>query len=169
MPIKGDITRVKQKSNLKISIITGKNGLLSSFPNKTRKAAKHTLQNSKINVIEKVEVIEVQKNTLILSDKTKLKIDKSKIREVIGSGGKVIKDICEKSGAKVEIDDHGIITIFASKANDAKIAIDMINDIIAEPEVGKIYSVKVIKIYQKTCFTLRRRFVKACKKICKNM
>ena len=65
------------KSNLKISIITGKNGLLSSFPNKTRKAAKQTLQNAQINVIEKVEVIEVQKDTLILSDKTKLKIDKS--------------------------------------------------------------------------------------------
>ncbi len=65
------------KSNLKISIITGKNGLLSSFPNKTRKVAKQTLQNSQINVIEKVEVIEVQKDTLILSDKTKLKIDKS--------------------------------------------------------------------------------------------
>ena len=62
------------KSNLKISIITGKNGLLNSFPNKTRKVAKQTLQNSQINVIEKVEVIEVQKHTLILSDKTKLKI-----------------------------------------------------------------------------------------------
>ncbi len=65
------------KSNLKISIITGKNGLLSSFPNKTRKVAKETLQNSQINVIEKEEVIEVQKDTLILSNKTKLKIDKS--------------------------------------------------------------------------------------------
>ena len=75
----------------------------------------------------------------------KLKIDKSKIREVIGSGGKVIKDICEKSGAKVEIDDHGIVTIFASKANDAKTALDMINDIVAEPEVGKIYEGKVVK------------------------
>ena len=62
---------------MKISIITGKNGLLSSFPNKTRKVAKQTLQNAQINVIEKVEVIEVQKDTLILSDKTKLKIDKS--------------------------------------------------------------------------------------------
>ena len=75
----------------------------------------------------------------------KLKIDKSKIREVIGSGGKVIKDICEKSGAKVEIDDDGIVTIFASKANDAKTALDMINDIVAEPEVGKIYEGKVVK------------------------
>ena len=75
----------------------------------------------------------------------KLKIDKSKIREVIGSGGKVIKDICEKSGAKVEIDDDGIVTIFASKANDAKTAMNMINDIVAEPEVGKIYEGKVVK------------------------
>ena len=62
---------------MKISLITGRNELLSSFPNKTRKAAKQTLQNAQINVIEKVEVIEVQKDTLILSDKTKLKIDKS--------------------------------------------------------------------------------------------
>ncbi len=75
----------------------------------------------------------------------KIKIDKSKIREVIGSGGKVIKDICEKSGAKVEIDDNGIITIFASKASEAKTAIEMINDIVAEPEVGKIYEGKVVK------------------------
>ena len=75
----------------------------------------------------------------------KLKIDKSKIREVIGSGGKIIKDICEKSGAKVEINDDGIVTIFASKANDAKTAMNMINDIVAEPEVGKIYEGKVVK------------------------
>ena len=75
----------------------------------------------------------------------KLNIDKSKIREVIGSGGKVIKDICEKSGAKVEIDDNGVVTIFASKADEAKIAMDMINDIVAEPEVGKIYEGKVVK------------------------
>lgn len=75
----------------------------------------------------------------------KIKIDKSKIREVIGSGGKVIKDICEKSGAKVEIDDDGMITIFASKSSEGKIARDMINDIVAEPEVGKIYEGKVVK------------------------
>ena len=72
-------------------------------------------------------------------------VKKEKIREVIGSGGKVIKEISEKSGAKVEIDDNGIITIFASKATEAKIAMDMINDIVAEPEVGKIYEGKVVK------------------------
>ena len=74
-----------------------------------------------------------------------IQIDKSKIREVIGSGGKVIKDICEKSNAKVEIDDNGLISIFASKADDGKIAREMINDIVAEPEVGKIYEGKVVK------------------------
>ncbi len=75
----------------------------------------------------------------------KIKIDKSKIREVIGSGGKVIKDICEKSGAKVEIDDNGLITVFSSKSSEGKIAADMINEIVAEPEVGKIYEGKVVK------------------------
>ena len=74
-----------------------------------------------------------------------IQIDKSKIREVIGSGGKVIKDICEKSNAKVEIDDNGLISIFASKSDDGEIARGMINDIVAEPEVGKIYSGKVVK------------------------
>ena len=74
-----------------------------------------------------------------------IQIDKSKIREVIGSGGKVIKDICEKSNAKVEIDDNGLVSIFASKADDGEIAREMINDIVAEPEVGKIYEGKVVK------------------------
>ena len=55
------------------------------------------------------------------------------------------KDICEKSGAKVEIDDDGIVTIFASKSTESNLANDMINDIVAEPEVGKIYEGKVVK------------------------
>ena len=75
----------------------------------------------------------------------KIKIDKTKIREVIGSGGKVIKDICEKSSAKVEIDDDGNVTIFASKSSDGKIAKEMIDEIVAEPEIGKIYEGKVVK------------------------
>ncbi len=75
----------------------------------------------------------------------KIKIDKSKIREVIGSGGKVIKDICEKSSAKVEIDDDGNVTIFSSKSSEGKIAKEMIDEIVAEPEVGKIYEGKVVK------------------------
>ena len=64
---------------------------------------------------------------------------------MIGSGGKVIKDICEKSGAKVEIDDDGLISVFASNQEDGEVAKEMINDIVAEPEIGKIYEGKVVK------------------------
>ena len=74
-----------------------------------------------------------------------IQINKSKIREVIGSGGKVIKDICEKSSAKVEIDDNGLVSIFAQKSDQGEIARSMINDIVAEPEVGKVYNGKVVK------------------------
>jgi len=75
----------------------------------------------------------------------KLKIKQDKIREVIGSGGKIIKNICEKSQAKVEIDDDGNITISCSDKNSGDIALEMINDIVAEPEIGRIYEGKVVK------------------------
>ena len=74
-----------------------------------------------------------------------LKIKQEKIREVIGSGGKIIKSICEKSKAKVEIDDDGNITISCSDKQSGDIALEMINNIVAEPEIGKIYEGKVVK------------------------
>ncbi len=78
---------------------------------------------------------------------TAIKIDPDKIREVIGSGGKVIREIVEESGAKVDIEDDGTIRIAAVNGNDAQKAIDMINDIVAEPEVGAIYEdCEVVKI-----------------------
>ncbi len=75
----------------------------------------------------------------------KIKIDKSKIREVIGSGGKIIREICDTSGAKVEIDDDGQVLISSTNSADGEKALKMINDIVAEPEVGKIYEGKVVK------------------------
>ncbi len=75
----------------------------------------------------------------------KMKISKDKIRDVIGSGGKIIRDICDKSSAKVEIDDDGNITISCENKKSGDIALDMINDIVAEPEIGKIYEGKVVK------------------------
>ena len=74
-----------------------------------------------------------------------MKITKDKIRDVIGSGGKVIRDICEKSEAKVEIDDDGNITISCKNKQAGDIAVGMINDIVIEPEVGKIYEGTVVK------------------------
>ncbi len=75
-----------------------------------------------------------------------IKITQDKIREVIGVGGKIIKDICLKSGAKVEIEDSGIITITANNIESIDKAHDMIKVITAEPEVGTIYNGIVTKI-----------------------
>jgi len=78
-----------------------------------------------------------------------IKIAGDKIREVIGSGGKVIKEIIEVSGAKVEITEEGkfgIVNIASSDGESLQKAIKMIEDIVAEPEVGTIYDGKVVKI-----------------------
>ena len=77
---------------------------------------------------------------------TTLKINPDKIREVIGTGGKVIREICEVSGAKVDLDDDGTIKVAAVNNESAQKAIDMIKAITDEPEVGVIYDGKVVKI-----------------------
>ncbi|MFY0693324.1 MAG: polyribonucleotide nucleotidyltransferase [Paracoccaceae bacterium] len=69
-----------------------------------------------------------------------------KIREVIGSGGKVIREIVEVSGAKVDINDDGVIKIASPNGEAIKKAYDMIHAIVAEPEEGAIYTGKVVKI-----------------------
>jgi polyribonucleotide nucleotidyltransferase len=76
---------------------------------------------------------------------TTITIPKDKIREVIGSGGKVIREICEVTGAKVDIEDDGTIKVAAVDADAAKAAIDWIRGIVAEPELGVIYTGKVVK------------------------
>jgi len=73
-------------------------------------------------------------------------IKPEKIREVIGSGGKVIRSIVEQTGCKIDIDDSGTINIASSDEESAKKAIDIINGIIAEAEVGKTYRGKVVRI-----------------------
>jgi polyribonucleotide nucleotidyltransferase len=76
---------------------------------------------------------------------TTFSIPKDKIREVIGSGGKVIREITETTGAKVDIEDDGTIKVAAVDANAAQAAIDWIRGIVAEPELGAIYNGKVVK------------------------
>ncbi|MCR9149227.1 MAG: polyribonucleotide nucleotidyltransferase [Rhodobacteraceae bacterium] len=73
-------------------------------------------------------------------------IPTDKIREVIGSGGKVIREIVEVSGAKVDINDDGVIKIASPNAEAIQKAYDMIHSIVAEPEEGKIYTGKVVKL-----------------------
>ncbi len=75
-----------------------------------------------------------------------MQIPTDKIREVIGSGGKVIREIVEVSGAKVDINDEGIIKIASPNGEAIQKAYEMIHSIVAEPEEGKIYKGKVVKI-----------------------
>jgi polyribonucleotide nucleotidyltransferase len=75
-----------------------------------------------------------------------MQIPTDKIREVIGSGGKVIREIVETSGAKVDINDEGIIKLASNDAEAIKKAYDMIHSIVAEPEEGVIYKGKVVKL-----------------------
>jgi polyribonucleotide nucleotidyltransferase len=74
-----------------------------------------------------------------------LKIPTDKIREVIGTGGKVIREIVEKTGAKVNIDDDGTVKVASSDANSIKAAINWIKSIASDPEVGMIYDGTVVK------------------------
>ena len=73
-------------------------------------------------------------------------VHKDKIREVIGSGGKVIREIVEVSGAMVDIDDEGVIKIASSDQESIDKAKKMVHDIVDEPENGKIYNGKVVTV-----------------------
>ncbi|MDQ2801347.1 MAG: polyribonucleotide nucleotidyltransferase, partial [Pseudomonadota bacterium] len=76
---------------------------------------------------------------------TVINVPKEKIREVIGTGGKVIREIVEQTGAKIDIEDDGTIKIAATEQSQAQAAIDWIRGIVAEPEMGVIYTGKVVK------------------------
>ncbi|MGD0635098.1 MAG: polyribonucleotide nucleotidyltransferase [Beijerinckiaceae bacterium] len=75
-----------------------------------------------------------------------LKIPTDKIREVIGTGGKVIREIVEKTGAKINIEDDGTVKVASSDANSIKAAIAWIKSIATDPEVGQIYEGTVVKV-----------------------
>jgi polyribonucleotide nucleotidyltransferase len=72
-------------------------------------------------------------------------IPTDKIRDVIGSGGKVIREIVEKTGAKINIEDDGTVKIASSNAKEIEAAKKWIHTIVAEPEVGEIYEGTVVK------------------------
>ena len=76
---------------------------------------------------------------------TTLKIPVDKIRDIIGPGGKVIREICEQTGAKIDIEDDGTVSIAASSQESSDAAIGRVKDIVAEPELGEIYTGSVVK------------------------
>ena len=76
---------------------------------------------------------------------TVMSVPTDKIREIIGPGGKMIREICETTGAKIDIDDDGVVKVAAVDEKASQEAINMITNITAEPEVGVIYTGKVVK------------------------
>ena len=78
----------------------------------------------------------------------KITVDKKDIAAVIGKGGATIREIVEKSGAKVDVNDEGVVTVAAPDENSRNIAMQMIKDITAKAEMNKIYSGKVMKIME---------------------
>ena len=77
-----------------------------------------------------------------------IKVDKKDIATVIGKGGATIREIVEVSGAKVDVKDTGEVTVAAPDEESRKKALKFINDLVAKPEVGKIYKGKVVKIME---------------------
>ena len=75
-----------------------------------------------------------------------IKIDPDKIRDVIGKGGAVIRGITEDTGASVDIDDDGNVRIYGEDAESRDKAVEIVNSITAEAEVGKLYNGKVARI-----------------------
>jgi polyribonucleotide nucleotidyltransferase len=76
---------------------------------------------------------------------TVINVPKDKIRDIIGTGGKVIREIVEQTGAKIDIEDDGTVKISSTDTDRAQAAIDWIRGIVAEPEIGMIYTGKVVK------------------------
>lgn len=77
-----------------------------------------------------------------------INIPKDKIREVIGSGGSVIREIVEKTGTKIDIEDDGTIKVAAVGSDAIQKAVDWIKGIVAEPEIGAVYDGTVVKVVE---------------------
>jgi polyribonucleotide nucleotidyltransferase len=77
-----------------------------------------------------------------------ISIPVDKIRDVIGTGGKVIREIVEKTGAKVNVEDDGTVKVASANADAIEAAVKWIKSLTSEPEVGQIYEGKVVKVME---------------------
>jgi len=105
---------------------------------------------ARLGILDDVMLKAIEKPRVDVSDwapkMTTMQIDPDKIREVIGKGGSVIQNIVAESGAKVDINDDGVITIASVHASEAETAKRMIEAIVKVPEVGEIYYGKVVRL-----------------------
>ncbi len=121
---------------------------ITSITEEIMRVALHQAQAGRMHILAEMSKALDQAREGVSSNApriTTITIPKDKIREVIGSGGKVIREICEVTGAKIDIEDDGTIKVAAVDGDASRAAIDWIRGIVAEPELGVIYSGKVVK------------------------
>ena len=117
--------------------------------------ALHQALEGRIHILDKMDAVMSTPRTELNTNVPKIEIiniAQKKIREVIGSRGAVIKEICAVSGASVDIEDSGIVKIASNSAECIKKAISMIQEITFEPEIGDIYEGPVVKVIDAGAF-----------------
>ncbi|MBD1147267.1 polyribonucleotide nucleotidyltransferase [Pelagibacterales bacterium SAG-MED31] len=122
---------------------------ITSITSEIMKEALEQAKNGRIHILSEMAKA-IEKPQEKISDYaptiTTFHVHKDKIREVIGKGGAVIREISETTGAKIEIDDEGLVSVAAVDAKSGNDAIEWIKGIVEEPEIGKIYEGKVVKL-----------------------
>ncbi len=121
---------------------------ITSITSKIMKIALDQAKDGRLHILgEMSKAINSARETLSDSAPkiTTLKIPVDKIRDIIGPGGKVIREICEQTGAKIDIEDDGTVSIAASSQESSEAAIGRVKDIVAEPQLGEIYTGAVVK------------------------
>ncbi|MGE4532605.1 polyribonucleotide nucleotidyltransferase [Halomonas sp.] len=104
---------------------------------------------ARLSILEQMNAVIAQSRAEVSENAPSMatiKIDPDKIRDVIGKGGATIRKICEDTGASIDLDDDGTVRIYAEDKKAAKAAIDTVLAITAEPEIGKLYRGKVVRI-----------------------
>ena len=121
---------------------------ITSITEEIMKVALEQAREGRLHILAEMEKA-IRRGRETVSDNaprvTTFSINKEKIRDVIGPGGKVIREICETTGAKIDIDDDGTIKVAAVDNEAGQAAIDWVKSIVAEPELGVIYTGKVVK------------------------
>ncbi len=121
---------------------------ITSITSKIMKVALDQALDGRKHILKEMKKAISKPRTTLAENAPKIKILKikvDKIKEIIGPSGKVIKDICETSSSKIDIDDNGVLKIASPNDESLGIALARINDIIVEPEKGVIYNGKVVK------------------------
>jgi len=122
---------------------------ISGLPENVLRDALEKARTGRLSILEKMSQAISQPKPAISPYAPRiytLTINPEKIRDIIGPGGKVIKEITAKTDTKIEIDDSGRVDIFSPDEDHAKMAVDMINELTKELEIGRVYSGKVAKI-----------------------